>query len=402
MLKQIDCWLKGYVRVKITGKNIERLINLLLEQKIELWDVIRIEGQLYTNIKLEDVEQTKDYLQRINCNYEMISYHGLPHLVKRILNRKFIILGVITFISLIYLMSSFILFIEIQGTKRLEDEVLKSQLADLKVRPGVLKSSIPLEKLEEIIIRKNRRVAWANLYFEGTKLVLEVVEKKIIETEVEASDLIAEKSGVITEMIVLRGTPMVKEGETVKQGQILISQEVKRECEEENSEETEEIQTEIKNVKAAGIVKAKVWYEGYGEAARIKTFTQATSDSTKSIIIKYKNKEIILSGPKKPPYNHFFVEENIKRLAQWRNINFPLEIITKKYIKLREIKVERTINQAKELAKEKAVESILQRLAKEVIIMNSDLRLIQFNEEKNILRVKAVVEVEEDIAIRRE
>ena len=332
----------------------------------------------------------------------MISYHGLPHLVKRILNRKFIILGVITFISLIYLMSSFILFIEIQGTKRLEDEVLKSQLADLKVRPGVLKSSIPLEKLEEIIIRKNRRVAWANLYFEGTKLVLEVVEKKIIETEVEASDLIAEKSGVITEMIVLRGTPMVKEGETVKQGQILISQKVKRECEEENSEETEEIQTEIKNVKAAGIVKAKVWYEGYGEAARIKTFTQATSDSTKSIIIKYKNKEIILSGPKKPPYNHFFVEENIKRLAQWRNINFPLEIITKKYIKLREIKVERTIKQAKELAKEKAVESILQRLAKEVIIMNSDLRLIQFNEEKNILRVKAVVEVEEDIAIRRE
>ncbi|MBM7556240.1 sporulation protein YqfD [Halanaerobacter jeridensis] len=401
MLKQIDYWLKGYIRVKITGRSLERLINLLIEEKIELWDVMRIEGQLYTNIKLEDIEPLKDYLQRINCQYEVISYHGLPNLVKRSLNRKFIIIGIITFISLIYVLSSFIFFIEIKGTEKVENKVLKEQLAELKVRPGVLKSSIPLENLEEIIIQKNRHIAWAHLYFQGTKLVLEVVEKKIIETKVKPSDLIAEDSGVITELIVFRGTAKVEEGETVKQGQILISQEVKTVTNRPKEEQREDIIEGIKKVKAAGIVKAKVWYEGYGEAALVKTFTQPTSDIQKSIILKYENREIILSGPKKPPYNHFFIKENIKRLAQWRNISFPLEIITKKYIKLRKIRVKRTIGQVKKLAKEKAVESILQQLAKEVIIMNSDLKLIEFKED-NLLRVKAVVEVEKDIAIRRE
>ena len=219
------------------------------------------------------------------------------------------------------------------------------------------------------------------------------------------SDLVAKKSGVIKKLIVLRGTPKVKEGETVKKGQILISRkveeikEVKEVAKEEK--ELEEREIEIKEVKAAGIIQARVWYEGYGEAARVKTFTQSTSDIKKSIILKWKDKEIILSGPQKLPYNHFFVEENIKRVSEWRNINFPLEIITKKYIKLRKIKAERTIEEAKELAREKALESILQQLGKEVIIMNSNLKLIQTSEE-NMLRIKAVLEVEEDIATRRE
>ena len=405
MIKEIDYWLRGYIRIKISGKQLERLINLLAKEKFELWDLRRIEGELYTNIKLEVREEIEEYLEEINCQYEIISQHGLPYLMQRLVQRKFLLLGLITFILLIYTLSSFVFFIEIKGAKKIKDQKLKRQLADLKVRPGVLKSSISLEELTEIIVQQNQRVAWANLYFKGTKLVLEVVEKKIIDTEVRPSDLVAKKSGIIKKLIVFRGTPKVKEGATVKKGQILISREVEeiKEVKEvaKEEKELEEREIEIKEVKAAGIVKAKVWYEGYGEAARVKTFTQPTSDIKKSIILKYKEQEIILSGPQRLPYNYFFVEENIKRLSEWRNINFPLEIITKKYIKLRKIKAERTIEAAKKLAKEKAVESILQQLGKEVIIMNSDLKLIKTKEE-NLLRVKAVLEVEEDIATRRE
>ena len=402
MLKQIDYWLKGYIRVKITGRKLERLINLLIAQQIELWDVIRIEEELYTNIKLEEQEKLKKYLDRINCNYEVINYYGLPHIVKRLLNRRFVMVGIIIFIVGVHILSSFVFFIEIKGTKKLSQQDLKTQLLNLKVRPGVLKSSISLEKLEEIIIEKNRRIAWANLYFKGTKLVLEVVEKKIIDTQVKPNDIVAKKSGLITELIVFRGTPLVEEGTTVKKGQVLISQVVKAESEQQDEGAEKERITETRQVKAAGIAKAKVWYSGYGEAALIETFMQPTAASQKNLILKYENKEIILSGPQKPPYNYFFIEENIKSLAQWRNISFPLEIITKKYIKLKRIRAKRSVEQAKELAKEKAVESILQQLTKEVIIMNSELKLIKTKKEENLVRVKAILEVEEDIATRRE
>ena len=402
MIKQIDYWLKGYIRVKVRGRRLERLINLLLEQQIELWGVRRIEGEFYTNIKLEDLAQLKEYLNQINCEYKMIDYYGLPYLIKRVFKRKFLFLGVITFIILIYIFSSFVFFIEIRGTKRIDGRVLKKQLAELKVKRGVLKSSIPLTHLEEIIISQNERIVWANLYFRGTRLVLEVVEKKLIDTEIKPSDIVAKKSGLIKEIIVFRGTAKVQESDIVKKGELLISKEVKekvKKADELLEEEKEEYN--INEVKAAGLVKAKVWYEGYGEAPLIKTVLQPTSQREKNIILKYRDKEIIISGPKKMPYNHFLVEENIKRLSQWRNIKFPLEIITKKYTKLKQIKIRRTAAQAKEIAKEKALESILQQLEKEVIIMNSDLKLINAKEE-NLLRVKAILEVEEDIATRRE
>ncbi|MGM0501000.1 MAG: sporulation protein YqfD [Bacillota bacterium] len=399
MLKEINYFLKGYVRLNITGKSAARIINLLMRQQIELWEVRRIEGELYTNIKLNDLEQVTEYLEKVNCQFTIIEKSGLPIIIQRAINRKFIAIGIITFIIIMYGLSSFVFFIEIQGNQKLDEKELKQQLADLKVRPGVLKSSLPLEKLAEIITQKNRNIAWANLYFEGTKLVVELVEKKIIETEITPSSLIAKKSGVVTELIVLRGTPKVKEGDTVKQGEVLISENV--EIIEQPAAEEEEIISKTEKVKAVGIVKAKVWYEGYGEAAVEEFFFQPTAEESENITLKYKNKEFILTGPQKAPYNYFQIKETIKRLPQWRNIDLPLEIITRKYIKLKRVKTKRTIEQAKKIAKEKAVESILQPLAKEVIIMNSNLKLISNQREKNLLRVKAVLEVEEDIAIRR-
>ena len=406
MLEQIDYWLKGYVRIRIAGKSSERIINLLLKEKIELWDVIRIENELYTNIKLDEVEEIKEYLTKINCEFEVIDQNGLPIIIKKIMGRKFIAIGIITFIILIYTFSSFIFFIEIKGNEKVKSDQLIKQLRELKVRPGVLKSSIPLEELEEIIIQKNRKIAWANLYFRGTKLILRVVEKRIVDTEMEPSSLVAKKSGVISKLIVLRGTPVVEKGDTVNKGDILISKDVEVvesiNKTEEDGEIKEETKTKIEEVKAAGIVKAKVWYEGYGESRLVETISQITAQKDKSISLRYKDKEIILTGPKKTPYDYFKVKESIKSLPQWRNINLPLEIITRQYIKVKKIRTKRSINQAKEIAKEKAVESILQQLAKEVIIMNSNLKLVETEKEKSLFRVKAILEVEEDIVTRRE
>ncbi|MGM0369690.1 MAG: sporulation protein YqfD [Bacillota bacterium] len=403
MLKKIDYWLRGYLRIKIRGNKLEELINLLVDQQIELWNVVRSENQLYLNIELDNLERVEKYLEEENCELFIIKRFGLPIIKSKIINRKFIAIGLIISIILIYLLSSFIFFIEIRGNDRLATNKLIEQLANLEVKRGVLKSSIPQEDLEEIIVQNNRQIAWANLYFEGTKLIVEIVEKKLIDSEVEPSDIIASKAGVITELIVMRGTPKVAEGDTVKQGDVLISKEVTNTenfSEDSSEDATENIKTE--EVKAAGIVKAKVWYEGYGEATTEKSFKQSTAKEVESIILKYNNKEVAITGPNKKPYQYFKVEETVKSLPQWRSINLPLEIVTRKYIKQKKLHSKRTIERAKEIAKEKAIESILQQVPKEVIIMNSDLKLIKLKQEEKLFRVKAVVEVEEDITARRE
>ena len=60
------------------------------------------------------------------------------------------------------------------------------------------------------------------------------------------------------------------------------------------------------------------------------------------------------------------------------------------------------MEEARDLARRKALNNILQRLEKEPIILNSQFDLVEANQEENLVRIKVVVEVEEDIAIRRE
>ena len=66
-------------------------------------------------------------------------------------------------------------------------------------------------------------LAWVGINTKGTKVDIEVVEKVMpIVEEMNSYDLIASKDGVITECIVFQGVPMVKVGDIVKEGDLLI------------------------------------------------------------------------------------------------------------------------------------------------------------------------------------
>lgn len=404
MLKRLVTFSQGYLQLRITGSDIEKLLNRLMHQDFKLWNIIRIEDSIYVNIKLRDFKRIKKHIKNLDCKVKINQKKGVPFWLKKILNRKFLMMGLVVFIAIIYISSSFLLFIEVQGNEEVKRSEIINFLEVAKIKPGVLKSSIPVEKLEKLLIEKNPKVSWVHIYFEGTKLIVELVEKDTVNTEINPSDIIAQKSGIITELIILRGTPMVKEGMTVQKGDLLISKElkIKKEDEDLSSEDKDEesFNFEIKELKAEGIIKAKVWYEGYGEAKSVKRHKQPTSNETESLVIKFKEKEFRVKGPKVPPYTQFEVKEEVKSFSKWRNIDLPIELIRRRYIQIKEFKEKRDLKIVKRLAKEDAVKSILQGISKEAIILNSKLWLI--DSEDNLIRVKALLEVEEDIGVRRE
>ncbi|GAB6138336.1 sporulation protein YqfD [Halanaerobaculum tunisiense] len=395
---------RGYLRVKITGQQFTKLINELMREGIKLWDIVRIDDTFYANINLSDFKELKNKVRTIDCKVAIYQKKGLPFWWTKLLRRRMLAVGILIVILTIYILSQFVLFIEVTGTEKLSKEEITSLLEQVKIQPGVLKSNVPLDKLRQMIIQQKPEVSWANAYFKGTKLVVEVVEKELIDTEVKPADIVAAKSGVISELIVLRGTAQVEEGTTVSQGDILISKniEVKKKAEEIATEEESKIEVETKQVKAAGLVKAQVWYEGYGEAELVKHYQQPTGNYKSSLVVKVDDREFVIKGPTKPPYANFVVQKDVKSLPQWRNQQLPIEVVIRKYVQVKEVKEDRSLKQAKQIAKEKAVNSILQGLDKEAIILNSKLELITRDNNQQLVRVKALVEVEEEIGVRRE
>ncbi|OCL25218.1 sporulation protein YqfD [Orenia metallireducens] len=415
MLKKLYTLVEGYLRLEIQGANLEKCINILMREGFKLWDIIRIGDRLYVNIRLKDFKNIRPHLRRTRYKVRINQKRGLPFFFTKVLNRRFLIIGLIFLVLSLYTLSSFLFFIEIQGTKEIEKEEILEFLREAKIRPGVLKSSIPLEDLEKALIRRVPRIAWVNIHFSGTTLIVELVEKKIVDSKIIPSDIVAAKAGIISKLIVLKGTPMVEEGMTVKKGDLLISKEVfiKKEEEEVINKEDEETKEEEGNdrgilvkkeeVKAEGIIKARIWYEGYGEAKLVQEYEQLTDNSKTSIIIKFKDKKINLKGPKSSPYTNFKVVEEVKSLPKWRNIDLPIELVTRRYIKVKKVKERIDLEMAKQIAKDDAVESILQGVSKEAIILNSKLKLIDLDGEvNNIIRIKALLEIEEEIGVRKE
>ena len=88
------------------------------------------------------------------------------------------------------------------------------------------KASLNCEEKEKQLRAAFPVVTWTSIYFEGTKLYVEVKENEK-ETgghqQPQGMDIVASEDGVISSIITRNGIPQVKAGDTVEKGQILVS-----------------------------------------------------------------------------------------------------------------------------------------------------------------------------------
>lgn len=408
MLFKILYLFQGYVTIRISGYAKEKLINFLIRSDLNVWDVVEKGDYFEVKLKAKDFKMIRQYARKAKCRVRIESKHGLPFLVAKFKARKALIVGLIVAVLTIYILSSFVWFVEIKGASEISKKKIFSSLKKAGFEYGMLKYRLNTDKIEKTL-RKNKKVAWVDVKLTGTKLLVDVVEKVIIEQsekEGQVVNVVAKKPGLITELIVLAGEPVVKEGEMVKKGEKIISGIIKHysQASEEGlaaKEEDREL-VEEEQVVAKGIVMAKVWYESYGEAKLKNYYRQETGKTVDNFTIRYEDEKINLYGPQNPPFEHYKVKKTVKSLPSWRNISFPIEIIRRRYIEVKKFKEERSLVAAKKLAKERALEYILSKIDKQAEIINKDLKLISGEKEgNNIVRIKALITTKENIASQK-
>ncbi|SDC73993.1 MULTISPECIES: sporulation protein YqfD [unclassified Candidatus Frackibacter] len=407
MLFKILYLLRGYIVIQIRGCQKEKLINYLIRSNFIIWDIKEVDDHYLAKLVADDFKRIRESIRRADCTVRIRSRHGLPFFLKKLKVRNALVIGLVVAVITIYILSSFIWTVELNGLEDIKEEEIFFLLNKAGFEYGMLKYNLNTEEVEDLI-NQNEKVAWVDVKVNGTKLLIDLVEKTTVEgqnIEGQAIDLVAEKSGLITEVIVLEGEAVVEEGTIVQAGDRLISGTIKHysepEVQEEVANEEDLDPVEIEKVVAKGIVKAKVWYESYGEVNLTDYYQQQTTDVVESFSIKYEDQEFHIFGPKKPPFVYFKVEKTIKSLPSWRNIDLPIEIIRRRYIKIKEFSEKRSLAEAKKIAKERALQKVLTQLDDDAVILDKDLKLISTNqEENNIVRVKALVTTKENIALQ--
>ncbi len=403
VFKLMSC-IQGYLVILVTGEAPEKFVNMAASRGIYLWDVARTgSGAILLKVRLEDAKPLRHIARRTGCRFKIKQRVGLPFYFVRLRRRKALALGMVFFVAALYLLSSFVWFIEVKGSEHLSPEMVLRVASDAGLSRGTAKWKIDPGKVEEKIIEGLPEVSYAGVYLKGTKATIEVAERTVPDQEdPRPAHIVSTKAGLIKEILIFSGYPAVKEGDTVVSGQVLISgvipapEEAPKDGEGKKPGVPEIIQPS-RYVQAKGIVRARVWYEGYGEAEIIETGTRFTGNVKTRVSIKSKDKEIILSGSRNIPFALYENDVHVKTIPEWRNINIPVELITVKYLELTEYRDERGRAGALKLAEERALHAAGKSVPEEAAIQERWVEEALTGQPDNLMRAKAVIETVEDI-----
>lgn len=406
-LFRIISFLTGYITVVIRGNAPERLINMASTRGIWLWNIKWVsQDRIMASIRLSAVRPLRHIARETGCRFSVEGRYGFPFFISRLKRRKTMVAGAFLFLVLLYMLSSFVWFIDVTGNVTVKDSEVLKAARQAGLSTGVLKWNLDTKRVERAIQDNLSRVSWAGVQIKGTRVVVQIVEKKLPPgIDNRPANIVAIKDGLVKEILVLKGHPAVAEGQTVKKGQVLISGEIPPpEINEENKEqdavEEEPVpEGQPQYVHAQGIVRARTWYEGYGEVPLIQTGTRRTGNRVSRVCIKIRNKEIILAGPEKIPFKKYDQDINTKRLPAWRNLSIPVEINTEQYFELKSFTEKRSITQARDNALQMALNDAKKKLPDNARVLNREVKRIGAGNRENVVRMKVLIETLENIGM---
>lgn len=204
--------------IEVEGYNLNELVKLLYRKKIVLQNLY-YKDETHIQFDIEDNEHAK--VKRYILNYKVkLGLSKLKKLPKFMLTNLGIILGVF-FGGLFYLFaSSFTWQICIYGTQELSNAEILQVLNNNGIKKGKI-NLVSNEDIETILLNNYNRIAQVSVIKKGTAIIINLSEK-LVYNEEEYEPIVANYSGIITQINISTGTTNVKVGDYVNVGDVLV------------------------------------------------------------------------------------------------------------------------------------------------------------------------------------
>jgi len=386
----LDMWnyMRGYVVIEVSGFSVERFVNLAVHRGIYVWDVKYSGASVQMKVSVKGFRKLKECGKKTGCRFKIVAKKGYPFVAHKYRKRKLFAAGIVLFAFLLYYLSGFIWLVEIKGNDRLDNDQLNNFLKSQGLHIGAKKADVDRHKLEKDMALHFSDISFINIGIKGTKATLSIAEALSQESIIDKSrpcDIIAKKDGIITNIYVSSGDPVVREKDIVSKGDVLVRGELVA------GAETEAVVTQYVHSQAE--VRARQYYEMNFTIDRIHTRKNYTGNIKIRYSINFINKELNL-------INSYNLYNNYDKITEKKQIKFgedyPLPLIINKYI-FKEFIPEET-ERALEEMKELALISVNNRIIRE-FDFSADVveKNIEYTETSAGLEVNAVVITNEEI-----
>ena len=381
-------YILGYLRIEVEGYFIEKLINLSSNKSILLWNSKREKSTLlYTNISIKDYRKIVKIAKKTKCRIKIKEKKGLPFIFNKYRKRKIFFLSLCLIVVGIVILSNFIWNIELTGNTNISKEELIAVLEQEGLKVGTAKNKINTKEIVSKVRLDRNDLAWIGIELKGTNALVKVVEadkKPDIIKEEEYCNIVATKPGVIVKTNAINGTSLVKQGDTVNKGTILIAGWLEGKY------------TGTRYVHANGEIIAKVWYEEKQKVELNQVISKENGNSENKYSVKINNFQINFYKTLSKFEKYDTIGET-KKIKMFSDFYLPIEITKITNKELIEERLTYSKEEAKQIAVEKAKKLLDEKVEDKEKLVNT---YINYNETEEYIEAQVIYEVLEEIGTK--
>ncbi len=374
-------FLSGFLSVEFSGDVSEIILNICAKNGIYLWAIKRRKGKIICNMSVRDFRLLPVYIKGQGIRVHILKKYGFPFIMFRYKKRWGIPAGVLLFFCFLKIMSLFVWTVEVNGNKIVETNKIISAIQEIGIEEGSLKSKINPQKAKQKLLLKVDGLSWATLNIEGCRVNVEVIEgENKSDNKNTATDLISDSDGIIKKIDIVSGNCVVKVGDTVTKGDLLVSGILERESE-----------TELVN--SVGKIIADIEREIVLEAYYKQNISVKTGETNIKRAISFFNLDVPLYlGSEKGTFESYGSVKQLKLLGE----KLPIRIYTANF--------EKNIKQNKKYTRkelEKQLEDSLFKKLEVEKITDFSIKNREYDEIEGGISLKATVSAKKNIVEKK-
>lgn len=255
--------LRGYVRVAACGVHTERLLSACAAVGIAFHDADPAEEYtLYFTVPERRLARVQALAERCACTLEVVRRGGAPRLVRRVRRRWLLASLLAVCVAAVLVSSLFVWDIEVTGNETVSAGEILRELEGCGVRIGSYWPAFSSDLIRNRMILEIPELRWLTVNIRGSCAEVIVREKEpkpeVVDND-EAVSIYAGATGFILHMQVLGGEAQVAAGDTVTQGELLVSGAVR------------DLGGGVRPAHALAQIRARTWHELTAEAPLTRT-----------------------------------------------------------------------------------------------------------------------------------
>lgn len=216
----------GFVRFKAYGGFAERFINFCTADGISLWGICKTPDGLRAQTTAAGYKKIRSAAKASGVRVRLERKIGLPFFLRKYESYSGLLVGFTAVVLALSLMSGSIWVINVYGNETVEVEEIEEAFAEAGLKIGTRKRRLKKDGLDEKIIRNIGEISWSSVSIDGSVAEIKVIEaekKPKIEKSTGTANIVARKDGQIEIIEPYKGSAAIKAGQTVMQGQLLVS-----------------------------------------------------------------------------------------------------------------------------------------------------------------------------------